>query len=640
VTWRAFLLGLLAAAGICLLEAYSVAKGYGFFTNSCFPGGAVLVLVLVALVLNTAIKLVRRAWSLTQPELMLVYCMGLVACAIPNEGLGSFWYGVVAGGPYMARRADLAWEDDGSLTAAPADLVLSKDPKSTAALQYFQGSETGRVPWKLWVPPLAHWALFLVMMYAAVFFGCAILRRQWVEVERLTFPLARIPLELTDESGGPASAGLPPAFADKAFLAGLIFSAAFRFVRALPLIFGAAGGWRVNIPLAQVFTGTPLETMSFQDTDLWYIAIGFAYLVPADVSLGVWFFYLFSRVELFVGNWMAVPATSGGSWSPFIQWQQLGGTLALVAGMLYIARRHLKAVIAKAVGMSRSREDADEPVGYPAAFWGFVLAMAGCSAWYWYYGMALPMAVGAMVLVFCWYMTYARIVAQGGVYVARISWSVTDTLHGLTGRLSPPGAVMTSTIDIFLGGATIMLAPVAMDTFRISSVFGRRRRLFVPALIAAILIALVATTYMVLTQGYSMGALNFSFVWAAKQVPITVFDHAQRIITQPSQSARVYWGSTAVGAVLTGVIMFMRARFYWWPIHPIGFLTCSSWHSHRLWIPFLLGWLIKVSILKFSGGQMLRSARAFFIAFIITESFINGVSALISVVTKGAVPLF
>lgn len=639
MTWRAFIIGLLAAVGICLLEPYSVAKGYGFFTNSCFPGGAVLVLVVVVVGLNALVKLARRAWALTQPELMLVWCMALVACAIPNEGLGSFWYGVVAGGPYMARRAELAWEDDGALTAAPADLVLSKDPKSTAALQYFQGSETGRVPWKVWILPLAHWAVFLVMMYAAVFFGCAILRRQWVEVERLTFPLARIPLELTEGSGGGKSL-LPPAFSDRAFLAGLAFSGAFRFLRALPLMFGAERGWVINVPLAQVFSGTPLESMGFQDFNLWYIAIGFAYLVPADVSLSVWFFYLFSRCQLQVGQWLALPAVAGGSWSPFLRWQQLGSTLALVAGMLYIARRHLKAVVTKALGLSRSRKDADEPVGYPAAFWGFVLSMAGCAAWHWYYGMALPMAVAAMVLVFCWYLTYARVVAQGGVYVARISWSVTDTLHGLTGRLSPPGAVMTSTVDIFLGGATIMLAPVAMDAFRISSVFRRRRRLFLPALMASILVALVATSYMVLTQAYAMGALNFSFVWAAKQVPITVFDHAHRIITQPSQSAQFYWGSTALGTVLTAAVMFMRTRFYWWPIHPIGLLTCSSWHSHRLWLPFLLGWLAKVSIMKFSGGHMLRAARTFFVAFIIAESFVNGVSALISVATGGTVPLF
>jgi hypothetical protein len=44
--------------------------------------------------------------------------------------------------------------------------------------------------------------------------------------------------------------------------------------------------------------------------------------------------------------------------------------------------------------------------------------------------------------------------------------------------------------------------------------------------------------------------------------------------------------------------------------------------------------------MKLAGGQMLRSARYFFIALIIVETFVSGVSALVSTVTHGAVPGF
>ena len=150
---------------------------------------------------------------------------------------------------------------------------------------------------------------------------------------------------------------------------------------------------------------------------------------------------------------------------------------------------------------------------------------------------------------------------------------------------------------------------------------------------------MLVTTYMTLRLGYDMGALNFSFTWAAKQVPISVFNRAQAIINQSSQS-KAYPGSLSIGVVLTAFVMFMRARFYWWPIHPIGLLTCNSWHAHRLWFPFFLGWLTKTSLMRFSGGQHLRAVRHFFVAFIIAEVFINGVSALISVATNGVVPTF
>jgi hypothetical protein len=87
-------------------------------------------------------------------------------------------------------------------------------------------------------------------------------------------------------------------------------------------------------------------------------------------------------------------------------------------------------------------------------------------------------------------------------------------------------------------------------------------------------------------------------------------------------------------------LMFMRARFYWWPVHSIGLLSCSSWHANRLWLPFLLGWLTKMGIMKMGSGRLLRDARFFFIALIVVEAFVGGVSTVVRTLTKGAVPDF
>ncbi len=635
MTWRAFLIGLVAVAGMCLLDVYSgVVKGYGGFGGSYFPGSAVLVLVLLAVIVNGFMKLVRRAWALTQTELMLVWCMALVAA--PTAGM----HPVLAGAPYMARRPDLYWEDDGALTATPEALVLSKDPKSVAAQQYFEGATEGRVPWRVWATPLAHWGVFIVLTYAAILFMCAILRHQWVDVERLMFPLARIPLEFTE---GSAERGLlPAALGDRAFLAGLTASVVFRFVRAVPLLFGATRPWPLTIPLADVFRETPLASMEFFNIDLWPTAIGFAYLVPADISLGVWLFYLFGRVELHVGKWLAIPVAGQGTWGPMLRWQQFGANLAFVIGMAYLARRHLWAVLRKAMGLSHGSEDAEEPVSYRVAFWGFVLAIAGCVGWLCHYGMSTAMAVAAMALMFCWYVASARIVAQGGVYITRGNWLLADALHGTTGGLAGSGAVTATYLTLLLSSMPV-LSPLAMDAFRISAVFKRRRRLFVLSLAAAILVALVANHYMMLKQAYTVGALNFAGgLWFTREGAIWVFSQAQAIITEPGQSSQFYWGSFSIGALMTAFLMIMRGRFYWWPLHPIGLIVSASGSSdsNRIWFPFLLGWLTKVAIMKFAGGPMLSATRRFFVAFILTEVFLSGLAVVTTLVSGGAVPAF
>ncbi len=643
MTLRAFIIGLVAVVGFSLADPYlSFIMGYGYLNTSSFPASAVLVLVVLTLGVNAVVGLVRRGWQLKQAELMLVWCMMLCAAAVPAEGIGRYWYSLVAGGPYLARRPDLYWEEDGSLTRVPAELVLSKDPHSVAARQYFEGAgERGRVPWGLWVRPLLYWSAFIVPFFLGIFFLCGILRKQWVDVERLMFPLARVPLEFTEGAGASARFGLPRPFTERAFVFGVLFTFAFRLVRALPLFFGAEGGWALGVPFGDMLADTPLQYADIPNFGLWISAVGFAYLVPADVSLSVWFFFLFSRAELVFAHYWALPR-AWGTWSPLMSWQQMGANVVFFVAIFFMARRHLWDVARKALGAA-GLDDGDEPISYRLAFWGFLICMGACLGWYGYFGARLWTAALVLLLSLVVFFVYARVVAQGGVYVARFIWIVPDVIHGISGgrAFTAAGAVVTQMKSaVLVRNSASMLAPMAIHALRISSVFEKRRRLLLPALIVAVLVAMPCATYTTLTQAYRMGAANFECRWSALELPQGTFDAADRMIKQPAQSAEPYWGAMVFGGVLTAVMLFMRGRFYWWPIHPIGILSFSSWHAQRLWLPFMLGWMVKVGIMKFSGGRLLRDARYFFIALIMVETFVDGVSAAVRALTGGAAPGF
>ena len=68
---------------------------------------------------------------------MLVWCMMIVACTVPASGLMRYWFSIVASPPYYGARADLQY-DKYVLPNVPADLVLSKDPRSVAAKRFFE----------------------------------------------------------------------------------------------------------------------------------------------------------------------------------------------------------------------------------------------------------------------------------------------------------------------------------------------------------------------------------------------------------------------------------------------------------------------------------------------------------------------
>lgn len=66
----------------------------------------------------------------------------------------------------------------------------------------------------------------------------------------------------------------------------------------------------------------------------------------------------------------------------------------------------------------------------------------------------------------------------------------------------------------------------------------------------------------------------------------------------------------------------------------------DNWDSNQIRFPFFLGWLAKVTIMKFAGGPMLRAARRFFVAFILTEFFLAALGVMAATFSGGAIPPF
>ncbi|MCK4374380.1 MAG: hypothetical protein KAX19_03590, partial [Candidatus Brocadiae bacterium] len=76
MTWRAFLIGVLGVAGLCLLVPVNDYRvGNTFLTGNHFPVGVFCFLFILTLGVNGILRLLRRAWMLRQSELMLVWCM-------------------------------------------------------------------------------------------------------------------------------------------------------------------------------------------------------------------------------------------------------------------------------------------------------------------------------------------------------------------------------------------------------------------------------------------------------------------------------------------------------------------------------------------------------------------------------------
>ncbi len=637
VTWRAFIIGLLGVIGLNLLVPVNDYRvGNTFLTGFHFPPGVFFFLFILTLGVNGLLRLLRRAWMLTHPELMLIWCMMLVSSTVPASGLMRSFLPAMTSAPYLSQRPELFWRDD-VLKSAPKGILLTNDPKSPAARKFFEGTSLGepvRVPWGQWGRTFATWGVYVALFCLATFFLTGMLRRQWVESERLMFPVARVPLEFTE--GAQEGRLLSSATRSTAFLLGALATLIFGAIRLAPLLFGADEGTRVAIPFAQIFSETALDYVNIYDGKIYPLAIGFAFLVPSDVSLSIWFFYIFMCVQIIIAYSIGQPLEGGRS-GPFLQWQQAGAFLALTIGLLYMARRHLWNVLKSSLGSSRAEDDSDEPIRYSWALWGLLASVAGLVVWNMVFGIRLWVSLALVVLTFSIVLVHCRMVCQGGLFFTQHSWSPTWFVHGVTGgtAFSGAAAVVATLQDGFLtSDSRELLGPHSFNALKIWSVFEKRRRLFLPIMLVALAVAVPAAAYSSMRWVYyDKGALNVPIGSSHVYHMTNMYNGIHLMISQPRQSARPYWGGMMTGVGGMVALMALRGAFYWWPINALGFAIAMSWCTRELWFSFLLGWLAKAVILRFGGGQTLRGGRQFFLGVIIGETLIIGGSTALSLLT-------
>ena len=79
--------------------------------------------------------------------------------------------------------------------------------------------------------------------------------------------------------------------------------------------------------------------------------------------------------------------------------------------------------------------------------------------------------------------------------------------------------------------------------------------------------------------------------------------------------------------------MWAQHRWYWWPLHPIGFAIAVGWLTSSIWFSALIAWLLKLIILHVGGSGLFRSLKPFFLGLILGEVVVGGVWAVIYALT-------
>jgi len=602
-------------------------------TQAIFFNAVSLLLILLGI--NRFLYKVRPCWQFSMQEMVTLYVVVAIASNLAGHDQLQILFTTLT---YVFRHdtPETGWGSK-IIPYLPKHLVVSN--KEAIDPLYTGGSTLYR--WEHiqpWIGPLAWWTLFVMLVVWTMLCMTAIFRRQW-DAERLSYPIAEIPIQLLMDTERLFKAAL--------LWGGVAIGASGQLLNLVHALVPSVPSVPIGV---QTFTAQsypwnaagPLPISSFP------FAYGLAFLLPAQLGFSCWFFFLLSRVEL-VGAAMLGYVEWGKF--PYIQQQGVGAVFGLFLAVVWAARAHLVAIWRDAINIrgwgrpslsSLSSSYVLEPMSYRTALFGFILGMAGMIGFAVLAGMRWHTAAFYLGILFVIVLVVARLRAELGLPTYELYQAGADQiLHrtaGTTAWTHNELAVMTL---FFWLSRTHRQFPMQsqVDAMRV----GHRTRTPLPILTLVILAAsalgTLAAFWAYMQAAYRIGYESAKFqgpvIWAFGREPWQKMD-AWVSSPQPIDAGTV--GAYLFGMGFTLFLAAMRARFVWWPFHPAGYLVAGSFGLFRLWLPIFVSWLLKVLILRYGGLRGYRRALPFFLGLVLGEFSAGFVRTILDLLFKLHLP--
>ena len=502
--------------------------------------------------------------------------------------------------------------------------------EGSAMTWFFEGLPAGeRLPWESWLIPLLWWLSLIFVFYFVCLCIVTILRRQWVDNERLLFPLIEVPRDLVRMSD------------DRRLLPAFMRSRAFWIGFAVPMFIVV---WNVASYFNPTFPQIPVSGKHVRiargfpsiPTIFWFPVIGFAYFANLEVTFSVWFFYLLAVVQEGVCN--RVGFSIGRSdffvWGMAATgWQSFGAFLVFVLWGLWMARRHLWAVLHSAVTTRAAADDHREMLSCRTAVFGAVLGFMYMACWLARSGMEAKVIALFLTTVVLICLGITRVVVQAGVfYLTPPMVAQPFTMFTLgTSALSASSMNALCLAYAWHGDVQSIFMTAVAHSAKLGETARLRPRVLAAAIGLAVVAGFAASILFIILMGYDMGAYNFGS-WTYRGMGHHCFGNIVGKMRNPSDPD---WGRLSflgIGATAMAALTFFRYRLAWWPLHPIGLAVASSWPIRRIAFSLFLAWAAKGIILNLGGTALYRRSRPLFVGMMLGYFVGIGISFIVDAI--------
>jgi hypothetical protein len=572
---------------------------------------------------------------LTGRELLVTWALMVLLSGVAWTGLSrTFFINLTA--PYHFATMENRWEE----VLQP---LLPKGwyPVSREAIDAFYNGITGgrqmgwlevvrQVPWGAWVGPLLEWTGFILLCYFLMICITSLLSRQPLYNERMNFPLLRVPIlmqEALDEDR------LVTVLTHRFLLVGLMVPVCLHLINGLSFYNPTIPSIPTLILAGKFFPKAGLFSGFYKLKIYIYPAfIGFAFLTARQVSFSFWFFFLAGGLLVGLLNVLGlnIPAAAlGVTFSSTLsrpeETQAIGAYLVFFLFLAWLARFHLLDVVLKALGRRRDEDPETEWITSQPTFWGFVAGSIALIGWCHHYGLPIGVAVLVVVAFFLFTLVAVRVICQGGITYFTLTAAPLDAVTAFFGSrfLTQAGLAVAAVAQkvLFLDLRESVM-PALLHTRKVTDGVRNNRRVAVAialTLVAGVVVSFIA----MLSVCYKFGVRDLQMDWAIRTT-VSVYENIFSMVESPAETSTWVLIFIAAGAALMLGLVVCYHRFYWWPIHPIGYLTAYSSAMWTLWFSFFVGWLCNALCMHYGGTALFKNLRMFFIGMIIGDFFMAG----------------
>jgi hypothetical protein len=642
VSVRSVALGLAGTVLICGLTPYNdFALNNTPLVGNNLPIGVVAYALMLALLNAVIARRFPRA-MLTTGELTVAFSMSLVACSVPSAGLLRYLPAALVT-PFWSMRENSDYRSMIEAAGVPHWLLpqysgkspaeWANDPLVSGFVWRWTGSPNVN-PILGWVQPILVWGVFLFALYGALMCIVILVRRQWVENERLAFPLAQVGLALVEQPR--------PGQRLNEVLSKRSFWVAFGAVFLLHIYNGLSNYYPAQVPriptsyhLGQLMSESPVfyARPNLGVNWIYFIVIGATFFIPSAVAFSLWGFFVLEQIFAMTAGGLTGDSLLGGTYD-----RHIGAIIAFALSILWIGRHHWLLILRQAMRGRREGELEDPYLSYAITFWvlvGCTLTMIG---WMMLAGCNLPAAVVAVLLLLTLFVVITRVIAESGLVHGMLIFHLTRPWEILSicgaGKMIPLKSFsITGMVDNALFDFREVPSVYASHNVKIADqtkVFAGQRRgglkfiaVMMLALFVGYFVGFGSTLWTEYQHGYSLDASAISPInrWGVETAPRWFqLDPGLRYQQQNYQTVHNPVLHVGIGFVMTAALAALRLMFAWWPLHPVGFLMLGTFPGAVLWFSIMIGWLLKVLILRFGGAKLYSAARPFFLGLIVGES--------------------